>query len=361
MLVSTSHDARPMITVTGEALIDLIVSGDHADPWPGGAGFNVARAIARLGQPVAYLGPLSDDRFGDALRARLADDGATLVLADPVRLPTTLAVVNLDPQGVPSYRFYLAGTSAGALAAGQARLAPGTAALHLGALSLVMEPSGTTLTDLAAALPDDVLLMLDPNYRPDAVPPEKRQPYLDRVVGLLSRVDVLKVSTEDLAYLFPGEDADEVAASLRDRGPACVLITDGARPVRVFTGGARLLVDVPQVEVVDTVGAGDAFAGAFLTWWIGAGLGREDLADTDAVRDGTRAAVAASAITCTRRGADPPRRDELAGQPGWEWPQRLRWNRWGTAHHRRRLRWPICVSVLTSIRTCRWTCYGDAG
>jgi fructokinase len=309
--VSNSHGARQMITVTGEALIDLIVSGDHADPRPGGAGFNVARAIARLGQPVSYLGPLSDDKFGDTLRARLAEDGAMLVLADPVRLPTTLAVVNLDAQGVPSYRFYLTGTSAGALAAGQASLAPGTTALHLGALSLIMEPAGTTLTDLAATLPDDVLLMLDPNYRPDAVPPEKRQPYLDRIAGLLGRVDVLKVSTEDLAYLFPGEDADQVAASLGGRGPACVLITDGAGPVRVFAGGVRFLVDVPRVEVVDTVGAGDAFAGAFLTWWIGAGLGREDLANTHAVRDATRTAVAAAAITCTRRGAEPPWRDEL--------------------------------------------------
>jgi fructokinase len=302
-----------VITVTGEALIDLIVSGDHADPRPGGAGFNVARAIARLGQPVSYLCPLSDDRFGETLRARLAADGATLALAEPVRLPTTLALINLDGAGVPSYRFYLAGTSAGALEAGQASLAPGTTALHLGALSLIMEPSGTTLTELAADLPDDVLLMLDPNYRPDAVSAENRQRYLDRITGLLRRVDVLKTSTEDLGYLFPGESA----ASLCDRGPRCVLITDGAAPVRGFAGGSAFQVDVPPVEVVDTVGAGDAFAGAFLAWWTRAGLGRSDLADAGLVRDAARIAVAAAAVTCTRRGAEPPWSAEL---PGWSDP-----------------------------------------
>ena len=315
--MSHSHDARDLraITIAGEALIDLIVSGDHVDPRPGGAAFNVTRAIARLGQPASLLGRISDDPFGARLRTRLAADGAGLVLADPVPLPTTLAVINLDDRGVPRYRFYLSQTSAGALPAGQARLADGSDVLYAGGLGLIMEPFGTAVTSLVAGLPQDVLLVLDPNVRPDAIAPGSRQPYLDRIAALLSRADLVKASTEDLEYLFPGEPLDAAIAALRDRGPRCVLITDGAEPVRVFCGGAEFRVEVPSVRVVDTVGAGDAFTGAFLAWWTAAGLRRDELSGPDDVRAATRIAVAAAAITCTRRGAEPPSRAEL---PGWK-------------------------------------------
>ena len=103
------------------------------------------------------------------------------------------------------------------------------------------------------------------------------------------------------------------------QGPACVLVTDGAAPVRAFAGGKQIRADVPAAPVVDTVGAGDAFGGAFLTWWIGNGLGRSDLGDPEAVRAATQAAIHASVVTCTRRGAEPPWAYELAGHDGWRW------------------------------------------
>ena len=127
------------------------------------------------------------------------------------------------------------------------------------------------------------------------------------------------MSTEDLAYLYPGQDAGTAAAELLAPGPACVVVTDGGAPVRAFAGGQQIRADVPAAPVVDTVGAGDAFGGAFLTWWLGNGLSRSDLGDPEAVRGATQAAILASVVTCTRRGAEPPWAYELAGHDGWRW------------------------------------------
>ena len=166
------------------------------------------------------------------MRADLERNGVRIAVEAPSDEPTTLALVDVDQAGVPAYHFYLAGTSAAAIGPAAAVLPPGAAALHVGTLGLVMEPVGTSIEHLVAAAPEDVTVMLDPNCRPGAIP--SRQAYLDRIGRILRRADVVKVSTEDLAYLFPGQDADAAAELLRP-GPACVLLTDGAEPVRAFT------------------------------------------------------------------------------------------------------------------------------
>ena len=307
-----------MITVAGEALIDLIVDpAGHVDPRLGGAGFNTARAVARLGLPVAFLNRLSGDRFGQLMRADLDRHKVRVVVEAATKAPTTLALVDLDPAGVPSYHFYLEGTSAAAVGPGDAVLPEGTTAVHAGSLCLVMEPVGTSTEHMMVNAPDSVTVMLDPNCRPTAI--ASRQDYLDRLMRILHRADIVKVSTEDLAYLYPGQDAGVAAAELLAPGPACVVVTDGGAPVRAFAGGRQIRADVPAAPVVDTVGAGDAFGGAFLTWWIGNGLSRSDLSDPEAVRGATQAAILASVVTCTRRGAEPPWAYELAGRDGWRW------------------------------------------
>lgn len=307
-----------MITVAGEALIDLIVDqAGHVDPRMGGGPFNVARAVARLGQPATFLGRLSGDRFGQLMRADLERNGVRIAVDVPSGEPTTLALVDVDPAGVPAYHFYLAETSAAAIGPAEAVLPGTTTALHVGTLGLIMEPVGTSIERLAATAPEHVTVMLDPNCRPGAIP--SRQAYLDRLGRILGRADVVKVSTEDLAYLYPGQDVDGAAAELLRPGPACVLVTDGAAPVRAFTAGKLIQADVPAAPVVDTVGAGDSFGGAFLTWWTGNGHARSELSDPDLVREATQASVYASVVTCTRRGAEPPWAYELAGHDGWRW------------------------------------------
>ena len=307
-----------MITVAGEALIDLIVDpAGHIDPSFGGGPFNVVRAVARLGLPSAFLGRLSSDRFGRLMREDLDRHGVLAAIEAPTDAPTTLAMVDVDPAGVPGYHFYLADTSAAAIAPGQAIVPADTTALHIGSLGLVMEPAGTSLEQLVASLPAGITVMLDPNCRPGAI--DSRQAYLDRLDRILRRVDLIKTSMEDLAYLFPGQGAEQAAAELLARGPACVVVTDGAAAVRAFAAGHEIRAEVPPANVVDTVGAGDAFGGAFLAWWIGNGFGRDALRDPDTVRRATRAAIYASVVTCTRRGAEPPWAYELVAHDGWRW------------------------------------------
>jgi fructokinase len=304
-----------VIVVAGEALVDLIVRADGSlVAVPGGGPYNSARAIARLGEDVAWIGGLSADRFGRALEAGLVADGVSMALVQRTERPTTLALAELDPDGAATYRFYTEGTSAPAVQPGPLAggLPSGTRALHVGTLGFVLEPMATSLEGLVDRIPDDALLMVDPNCRPSITP--EADAYRSRIARILARADVVKVSTDDLAFLMPGAEAMAAAASLAGLGAHSVLVTDGGRPVRVLAGGTVTGVDVPRVDVVDTVGAGDTFGGAVLACLVHDGVTRRTL-DRDAVLSATRFGVRASAIACTRAGANPPTLAELGGWP----------------------------------------------
>ncbi len=303
-----------MIVVAGEALIDLIVHPDgRLVAVPGGGPFNAARTIARLGGQVAFLGRLSNDRFGSALREALAGDGVELDLVETTEAPTTLAIAELDDRGSATYRFHTAETAAPGLTADAVRraLARRPVALHVGTLGLVLEPMASALVAGVESAPDATLVMIDPNCRPLVI--ADRDAYLDRLGRVLRRADVVKVSAEDAAYISPGAPLEEAARDLLEAGPSVVLATDGGRAVLVVGRGFTFEVAVPAVPIVDTVGAGDAFGGAFLARWMDRGLGRADLADPAAVRAAVSLAVDVATLTCQRAGADPPHRAEV----GW--------------------------------------------
>jgi fructokinase len=301
-----------MIVVAGEALIDLVADDAGAlRSHVGGGPFNVARTIGRLEQPVRYLGPLSDDRYGTALRDALHADGVELALAQATPLPTTLALAEIDEDGGARYRFYSAGTSATALGAQEAigALAPAPATLLVGGLALALDPVGTALEAAIGALPATALLALDPNCRPAAIAePDAYRARIDRV---LRRTDLVKASVEDLDYLFPGRDPLDSARRLVAGTPAAVVVTRGADGAIVIGPHAEIAVAAPAVAVVDTIGAGDAFVGALLAWWSQRGLGRAALGDMAMLTDAARFAASVAAITCARAGASPPRRAEL--------------------------------------------------
>ncbi len=306
-------DARSSaVVVAGEALVDLIVGPDgELSAVPGGGPFNAARAVARLGVDTAFLGTLSSDRFGRLLRATLAGDRVRLDLAATVPEPTTLALAELDAAGSASYRFYLSGTSAPLVGPEQvaAVLAAPPAALHVGTLGLVLEPMADALVALVARLPPGVVVLVDPNCRAAAIADHRA--YRVRLDAVLDRADVVKVSTEDLAYLAPGQPEVAAAAGLRRDGRQVLLLTDGARPTLVLHGSGSFEVPVPQVRVVDTVGAGDTFGGAFLATWVQAGRPAGALDDQEALRPAVERAVRAAALACTKAGAQPPCSDEL--------------------------------------------------
>jgi fructokinase len=301
-----------VIVVAGESLIDLIVQPDgRVEAAPGGGPYNVARALGRLGRPVAFLGRISTDRFGTILRRGLAADGVDLGLVRPTDDPTLLATAELDVDGSATYRFYAAGTAAPGLGLADiaGALPAATSALHVGTLGLVFEPMASTIESLVARVDPAILVVVDPNIRPAAI--RDVAAYRARLDRILARSDVVKASVEDLAWLEPGADPADTARRLAGLGPAVVLVTDGPRPVRIVTRNRVVEVPVPMVQVVDTVGAGDAFGAGFVAAWESEGLGRADLGDLEAVTAATRLAIEVGSRTATRAGADPPTAAEL--------------------------------------------------
>lgn len=299
-----------MIVVAGEALVDLVIDTEGAVVAKlGGGPYNVARTIGRLGRQVGFLGAISDDRFGNQLFAQLAADGVSADATVRTTLPTTLAAAELNAHGAATYRFYLADTSAPSLAdVPAAALAP--EAVHTGTLGLALEPMASTLLRYLRELPADTLVMIDPNCRAGVI--RDRDAYVRHVDEACERADVVKVSNDDTEYLAPGVDPVEYSRSLVARGVQLVLLTLGAEGTLAVTAAGETMVPTTKIEVADTIGAGDSFGGAFLAWWLDAGLRRDQLADPVLAAQATAAAQEVSAITCQRVGADPPRRAELS-------------------------------------------------
>jgi fructokinase len=304
--------ARPRVVVGGEALIDLIVDqAGRVIPAPGGGQYNAARAIARLGGDVHFLGRISDDWFGRLLLTRLEADGVGTGLVVATTDPTTLVLAEIDTQGVAHYHWYIEHTTVPGLELADARraLLPPPDALHVGTLGLTMEPVADSLAALVAEVPATTFVMVDPNCRPTAT--RDVAVYRERMGRVLGRADVVKGSDEDFAFLALADSPEASARQLLDHGVGAVIVTQGGRPTRAWCAGGSVEVPVPVVEVVDTVGAGDAFGGAFLARWLEQGLGRVELADVDRLEDAVAFAVRAAAINCTRAGAEPPTRAEM--------------------------------------------------
>lgn len=307
-----------MFIVCGEALMDVFATADTPtgtllDARIGGSPLNVASGLARLGQPVAFLGALSTGFLGDRLARALEQEGVSLACAPRLDAPTTLGLVGLDAQGVPSYAFYGQGCADRLLPMSALdRLPPGVQALHLGSYAMVVEPVAATQRALVERLRGQVLVAYDPNVRLNVEPDLAR--WRDTLAWMLPRTQLLKISDEDLARLFPGADEDALARQWLAAGVEAVVLTRGAAGASGWTCAGRADVPGRAVAVVDTVGAGDTFQAALLA----------GLAETGRLRPGALAglqpealarwldfAAGAAAITCSRRGADLPRRSEL--------------------------------------------------
>ena len=308
-----------MIVVSGEALLDVFAAGDtptglHLDARIGGSPLNVAIGLARLNQPVAFFGALSSGFLGDRLLAALHAEGIGTGCTLRVDAPATLGLVGLDARGVPSYAFYGSGAADRQLPLSALAGVPAAHAYHFGSYAMVVEPVAGTQRALVEREHGRSVIAYDPNVRLNVEPDLQR--WRDTLAWMLPRTHLLKVSDEDLALLFPGTDASALAAQWLAAGVALVVVTRGHQGAWAWTSAGQVSSAPVVVEVVDTVGAGDTFQAALLT-----ALAERSLLHPEALRNlGAPAlqavlqfATRAAAITCSRRGADLPRRAELAG------------------------------------------------
>jgi fructokinase len=311
--------AAPAVVVAGDALIDLTptttLRGHLAyEPHPGGSCLNVAVGLGRLGVPTAFLARLSSDAFGQLLRAQLADSGVQPSYFVDTDDLTTLAAVHLQG-GQPTYSFHAQGAADRGLLPEHLAPLPEQAALHLGSIALMLEPVATTLEWLLRREAGRRVVSLDPNVRQGLI--SDRVAYLDRFEGWLRLVDILKVSEEDLAWLYPRRSPDDVVAAWHAAGIPLVLVTRGEHGATASTPLGSASVEAPRVAVVDTVGAGDAFmSGALAHLHERRLLSRDDLRslDVSSLTELLEAACLVAADTCTRAGAEPPRRRELGAR-----------------------------------------------
>ncbi|MFE1268080.1 carbohydrate kinase [Streptomyces sp. NPDC058758] len=292
--------------VIGECVADIVRGPGAADVvHPGGSPANVAYGLARLGRPTTLLTQLADDPAGRLVAAHLTGAGVRLAIGGvPARTPS--AVVTLDGRGQAAYAFDIAWT----LTAEEPPATPEPVRhVHIGSIAAVTEPGAAAVLALTGRLRPAATVSYDPNVRPALM--GEHGPAVGRVERCAALADVVKASDEDLAWLYPGEPVEAVAARWLALGPAVVLVTRGGDGALAVTREHTVAAGAPAVAVVDTVGAGDSFMSAVLDALAGrdraglAALGADDLAGLLA------RAGAAAAVTVSRAGARPPDRAEL--------------------------------------------------
>jgi len=307
-----------MFVVCGEALMDVFAAGDTPtgmalDARIGGSPFNVAVGLARMGQRVGFLGGVSLGFLGERLLQALALEGVDTRCVQRLDAPTTLSLVGLDARGVPSYAFYGEGAADRLLPLAALQAVPPEARVfQFGSYAMVIEPVAATQRALVEREHTRSLIAYDPNIRLNVEPDIQR--WRDTLGWMLPRTHLLKVSEEDVGLLYPGAELDALAREWLSQGVALVVITRGGDGALAWTATAQARSDAVRVELVDTVGAGDTFQAALLTWLAEHdALSAQRLRGLSAAQLGQALAFAAqaAAITCSRRGADLPRRGEL--------------------------------------------------
>ncbi len=297
----------------GEAVVDLVQEPDgRYTAHPGGSPLNVAVGLARLGVPTALLARFSTTRLGRRLRAHAETNGVDLRHAIDADEPATLAITSLADNGVATYDFYVDGTADWQWHGDE--LAPaltGPGILHTGSLAAFVSPGADHLTAaLSTARHRGTIVSIDPNIRPGLVgtPAAAR----DRVDQLVRLAHVVKASEEDVAWLYPDRAVEDVLRHWQDLGAALAVVTLGAGGAVAVSDTRSFRQSAPVVDVVDTIGAGDAFTAGLLAALSPSAPRWSD----DDVATALRYAVAVAAVTCTRSGADPPYRHDLPGRPG---------------------------------------------
>jgi fructokinase len=313
-----------LLTCIGEILIDFLpLAADGTTTGfsmhPGGGPFNVAVGLARLEQPVAFASKVSSDFFGRYLRSYIEAQGIDArFLRTSDTAPSTLAFVAMEA-GEPVFTFYGEGTADSLLRPEElpAVLFAETAILHFGGISLLRGTTPATVLTTVEQLKGQALLSFDPNMRPSLIHDEHG--YRHVLQSCFRLADLVKLSATDIAWLAPEQSVEQVAINLLDQGAAVVIVTQGGAGVlalRATTQGEpeRWQVRPVQIQVADTVGAGDAFSAGLLTALFRQGVSSRAALlklPTDAVAEALHFAATVAALTCSRTGANPPHSAEV--------------------------------------------------
>lgn len=292
--------------VVGEALVDVVERSDGSRvAHPGGSPANVAIGLGRLGRPVDLLTWFGDDVNGRSIADHLAESAVRVAPGSPAALRTSTAAASIAANGQATYAFDLDWQVPAWLPTDPPLV------VHTGSIATTLEPGGAAVVEVIRRLRDTSTVTYDPNLRPAIMgsPDVVR----GRVAELVALADVVKVSDEDLAWLQPDGEPDDICATWAAAGPAVVVLTRGGDGASAWTcAGDRLDVPAVPVDVVDTVGAGDSFMAALIDeWWSAGVLGaerRDSLRSVDpsVLAEVVRRCVRVAAITVSRAGADPP-------------------------------------------------------
>lgn len=298
------------IWVCGEALIDLIPRGEQKIAIVGGGPANTAKALARLGFDSYFIDGISTDGFGGMIKDQLLHDGVNLKYAHYSDKQTCTADVSLDKAGVASYVFTIDGTATFDFTKDwlpdPAEIQP--VVLQIGTLATIVQPAADVLLEWAKSVAKVAPVVFDPNVRSSVQP--DRPKYQEAIAKWAAISAVIKVSEDDLSWLYPEQDQIAIAEEWIKGGSTLVIITKGSYGIIGVTKDDVVSVPGVKIEVVDTVGAGDTVGAIVVEAIVERGL---EVITGDVLREVLVRATKAAAITCSRAGANPPTRDEIVG------------------------------------------------
>ena len=296
------------VWVCGEVLIDLIPDGTERKAVVGGGPANTAKALSKLGITTQFLDGISTDKYGQMALNELHKDGVLLDFVKFSDKPTCLAIVSLNPKGSATYEFVIDNTAtfdfSHSWLPDAAEKKP--LLLHIGTLVTAIEPAASVLFEWAKKVAKVAPIVFDPNIRPAVM--SDREQYVRQVERWVSISNAVKVSDDDIYWLYPGQDLDQVTKRWLGMGPELVVVTFGDKGLAGYRENSKISVDAKKVVVADTVGAGDTVGAILVEAIIKDGL---DKLKQERLSEMLDRAARAAAITVSRTGAKPPGRDEI--------------------------------------------------
>jgi fructokinase len=296
------------VWVAGEVLIDLIPDGSERKPIVGGGPANTAKALSKLGIDTQFIDGVSTDDYGQMAKDELVASGVKLDYVKYSDKPTCLAIVSLSESGSASYEFVIENTATFDF---NSTWLPNPQTerptlLHIGTLATVIEPGASVLFDWAQSVTKVAPIVFDPNIRPAVIGDRKQ--YVAQVERWVSISSAIKVSDEDIRWLYPNLDIDHVVNNWLAKGPSLVVVTSGDKGLAGYRVGEKEIADAIKVAVADTVGAGDTVGAILVEAIVKDGL---DTLSGVRLEMMLKRAAKAAAITVSRSGANPPTLKEI--------------------------------------------------